>query len=313
MGVKIVIAFLFLANLLGYTQTDSITNSYHKEYKEKMSLQLFGLNTSNKFNFIYNENNLEIELIPNQKTTIGLAFKYDFLAFSFGFAPHFLAENRDNENSKMFSFGTDFVLKKVVQHINFFYQKGIQAEASNGNTVYFEKLKTIKLGGTTTYLFNPNFSYNALNFQNARQIKSVGTFGASLDYYFTTLDGRKQQQLNSKYDAFDVTIGPSYLYNWVIANYILVAPEVSFGMGFTKYKDDNLKNISVLYKAGLNLTLGYNSDNLYGGIKTRSIALNHKSEGNVDMSDNINFTSIFLGYRFDASNSIKKQINKLKF
>jgi hypothetical protein len=311
--MKTVKAFLYLSSLIGFSQTDSITNSYYKEYKEKMSLQLFGLNTSNKFNLDYNENNLEIELIPNQKTTIGLAFKYDFLAFSLGFAPHFLAENRDNKNSKMFSFGTDLIFDKFVQHINFFYQKGIQAVASNSNAIYFEQLKTIKIGGSTSYLFNRNFSYSSLNFQNARQIKSVGSFAASLDYYFTTLDGRKQQQLNSKYDAFDVTIGPSYLYNWVVAKHFLVAPEMSLGMGFSKYKDDNEKNIAVLYKAGINLTLGYNSDTVYAGIKSKNVGLGHKSEGNVDMNDYINFTSVFLGYRFDAPNSIKKQFDKLKY
>lgn len=307
MGVTNYILIFTLFSLKLLSQTDSLSNSYYREFNDKISVQLFGLNNSNSFTIDYADENLNIDLIPNQKTTIGISAKYKFIALSFGFAPHFFAENKDNKGSKMFSFNTDFILKRFVQHFYFYYQKGIYGNYSNGFQIYFENLKTTKVGGRTSYIFNKNFSYNALNFQNAQQVKSVGTFAASINYYYTLLDGNSQSNLDGKFSSFNFSVGPTYIYNWNITKKIILAPEIYFGFGASRYKDDEDKDWVSLIEGNLNLTLGYNSDHFYGGLKSKSIAFNYKTDNNVNFGDRITFLNVFLGYRFDAPRFLRNK------
>lgn len=303
--IRYILVLIFLS-LNVYSQNDSLRNTYYKEFNDKISVQLFGLSTSNSFNINYKDENFNVDLIPNQRNTIGLSAKYNFLSLSFGFAPHFFAENKDNKGSKMFSFNTDFILKRFVQHFYFYYQKGIYGNSSDNIEFYFENLKTIKVGGGTSYLFNKDFSYNALNFQNAQQTKSVGTLATTLNYYYTLLDGRKEANLDGKFSSFNFSIGPTYIYNWIIFKKFVIAPEIYLGYGGSRYKDDEEKDWVAFYEGNLSFTIGYNSDTFYTGLKSKTILLNYNAENNINLGDKITYLNIFLGYRFDAPKFLKK-------
>lgn len=294
-------------------QGDSITNIYIERFPDKLSVQAFLLSTSNKFSIDYKPDNLRFDLVPNQKTTLNIGVQYDIAAFSFGMAPKFFADNRDrNKGSKMTAFSFDFFPKRFMQHFDFYYQKGLSLEVEDQQLIYFPGLKTLKVGGSTTYIFNPNFSFRALAFQSERQLKSAGSFTPSLSYYYTELNGKKVPDIGSSTYFIDVALSPAYNYNWVLAKNFLVAGGISLGGGFSRTVDDEENYTSFLTQASLSISLGYNSDTFYGGVYSKGVVSNHKTDSSAAMDDSINYATAFLGYRFDPPSFLEKEREKIK-
>ena len=209
LGIKNII--LLLTGISGFSQTDSISNSYIQKFSDKISTHLFVLNTSNQFTFNYVKENMVVDLVPNQKTTLGLAVQYDIVSFSLGFAPKFFADNKDNKGSKMTSFSLNLFPGRWMQHFDYYYQKGLTLKTEDAS-VYLTELRTLKVGGSTSYVFNKNFSFRALAFQSERQLKSAGSFAPMLSYYYTELNSEKVQDIGGKSYFINVALSPSYHY-----------------------------------------------------------------------------------------------------
>jgi len=311
-NVKKHIAALLFTGGSCFAQTDSLSNPYIEKFPDKVSAQVFLLNTSNQFSLSYQQDKIKIDLVPNQKTTLNIGFQYDIVSVSFGVAPKFFANNRDNKDSKMTAFSFNIFPGRWVQHLDFYYQKGITLEANDVSIIYFPELKTMKIGGTTSYVFNKNFSFSALSFQSERQLKSVGSFAPTLSYYYTELNGKRVPDSGDTTYFIDVALSPAYNYNWVIAKKFLVAGGVSLGAGFTKTVDHEENPTAFLTQASLSISLGYNSDTFYGGVYSKGIVSNHKADGNTAMDDTINYATAFFGYRFDAPSVVQKEREKIK-
>lgn len=311
MGIKRYIAALLFTGGGCFAQTDSLSNAYIEKFPDKISTQLFVLNTSNDFTLDYKNEGLTVDVVPNRKTTMGIAVQYDIISFSLGFAPKFFADNKDNQDSKMTSFGFSLFPKQWLIHLDYIYQKGMSLETAGAN-IYLPSLSTKKLGGSTSYVFNKNFSVNALAFQSERQLKSAGTFIPALSCYYTELKGDASDNIEGKTYFIDVAIAPGYSYNWVIAKKFLVAGGLSIGAGFTKAVDEDTDSTTVLTQASLSLSLGYNSDTFYGGVLSKGIASTHNTNNNVTMGDNISYVTAFFGYRFDAPGFVTKEREKIK-
>ncbi len=302
---------MFLTGSGCFAQTESPESVYIKKFQDKIATQLFVLNTSNDFTLDYATEGVTVNLEPNSKTTLGIAVQYDILFFSVGFAPKFFADNRDNKGSKMNSFSLSMFPGQWVQHFDYINQKGMTLKTEDTST-YLKTIKTKKLGGSTAYVFNKNFSANALTFQNERQLKSAGSFIPALSYYYTELKGNASEGLEGKVYFIDVALAPGYSYNWVIAKKFLVAGGISLGAGFTKTVDEDVNTITLLTQASLNLSLGYNSDTFYGGLQSKGIVSSHNADSNVTMGDNISYVTAFFGYRFDAPGFIARGREKIK-
>lgn len=312
MNLKGYITALLFTGIGCFAQTDSLNNAYIQKYPEKISAQVFLLNTSNRFSIDYAQENLRVDLVPNQKTTLNVGVQYDIVSFSFGTAPKFFANNKDNKDSKMTAFSVTIFPGRWMQHFDYYHQKGITLESGGVQLVYFPELKSTKIGGSTSYVFNKNFSFSALSFRNERQLKSAGSFAPSLSYYYTELNGKKVEELGDKAYFIDVALAPAYNYNWVIAKKFLVAAGVSLGAGFTKTVDDDNNSTTLLTQASLSISLGYNSDTFYGGVYSKGVASNHKAGSNAAMDDTISYATAFFGYRFDAPSFVKQEKDKIK-
>jgi len=312
LGIKGFIGVILLTGSGCFAQTDSITNAYIQKFPDKLSVQLFTLNTSNQFTLDYEEIGTTINMVPNERRTLGVSVQYDFISFNLGFAPKFFAENKDNRDSKMTSFGLNLFLGKWMQHFDLYYQKGISLEVDDYESVYLSGLKTIKFGGSTSYVFNDNFSFRALAFQNERQLKSTGSFAPSLSYYYTEFNGKKEPQLGGKSYFLDVALSPAYNYNWVVAKNILIAGGLSVGAGVTYTRDGSISDTDFLTQAGLTLSLGYNSDTFYGGVYAKVLASNHNADTAVNMNDTIAYGTVFFGYRFDPPRFLKEKTEEIK-
>lgn len=311
MGINKIVIICILIGFSGFSQTDTISNAYYKSYNDKIALQLFLLNTSNSFT-ANNEDGAVIEINPNTKTTVNLAFNYDFIYFGYGFAPRFITDNEDNKGATMSSFTFDLFPGQWLQHFDYYYQKGFTLiDQDTGESLYLKNLKSTKIGGSTTYFFNKNFSYAATLLLNDKQIKSAGSWGASLLYYYNVLNGRKEPDLGTKVYFAEVAVAPSYNYNWVISKNFLVASGLGIGFGGV-YSDDEGGEIALLTLATINLTLGYNTDNLFCGINGKATAFSHDSDSNTSLDDTINYFTLYVGYRFDTPRIIKKGKEKIQ-
>ena len=294
-----------------FAQTDSLNNAYIQKFKDKISVQAVMLNTYNQFTLDYEQENIILDIVPNQKTTLGLSVQYDFISFGFGFAPKFFAENRDNDNSRMTAYNLTLIPGRWMQHLEFIYQKGMSLETS-GISLYYPGLKSIKIGGSTSFIFNRNYSFRALSFQSERQLKSAGSFVPQLTYDYTELNGNQTEELKGKTYFLDVALAPAYHYNWVIAKKFLVAGGVSLGAGITYINDEGNTETQFLSTASLSLSLGYNSDTFYGGVYTKGTASAHDTDSRVVMSDATTYATLFFGYRFNAPGALTREKNKIK-
>lgn len=251
-----------------------------------------------------------VDLVPNQKTTLGISVQYDIISFSFGIAPKIFAENKDNEGSKMTFFGFSIFPGKWMQRFDYYYQKGLSLE-TEGIVDYLPELRTMKIGGSTSYVFNKNFSFKALAFQNEKQLRSAGSFVPELSYYYTELNGKKVEEMGSKASFINVALSPGYHYNWVIAKKFLVAGGISLGAGFTRVTD-GITYTEFLTTSSLSLALGYNSDTFYGGIYLKGIVSSHIDESKVGMDDSVSYSTAFFGYRFNAPSVLEREKEKVK-
>lgn len=288
-------------------------STYVQTINDKLSLQIFALNASNEFSVNYLNEGLQVDIVPNQKTTLNLGFQYDIASFSVGFAPSFFAENRDNRDSKMLSFSTAFYPGRFMQWGELYYQRGMSLEIARTDiSRYMPQLKSLKIGGSTSFVLNRNFSFRAVTLQNARQLRSQGSFVPGISYYYTALDGRDEPDLGERTTFIDIAAEGSYYYNWVIGKHFLLASGIGLGFGVNWTDDADSKYTAALYKAHLMLAPGYNSERWFGGLQMRANYTGHESQTQVEIGDAVGYATAFIGYRFDAPPLLERQKNRFK-
>ena len=287
-------------------------NQYFRQYPNKVLIRTNLINTSNEFS-LYNENlKTNIEVIPNRKTTLGLSFNYDLLAFSFGFAPEIFNSNRDKEDGQIFSFSLNLYPGPWIQEIDFYKQNGFKVRAVDYASSHLPNARSLKIKGKTGFNFNPNFSFRAKNFENQRQMISAGSFIPAISYSFTAL--RKIRVLDKIENAnfYTLAINPAYYYNWVINERFLVAGGLSLGLGAFHTSDRESSSTHLLTTSSLDLSLGYTTDSFYSGIRAYTLVQNQSSSSHAKVDDAVRYFSVVIGYRFDAPKFIKKTNEDLR-
>lgn len=289
----------FFYCLLSFSQDD--TNEYVQKFPEKVTIRLGLQNTSNSFSI--SDATGETSFIPNDKTYLGISFLFRSVELDFGYAPDFFSENKDNKGSKLLSLNFRMFLGKWMQTLDLYKQKGFFTSTDN-EIEYIPGLKTFKIGGSTNYIFNPNFSFRAIGFQNEWQKKSAGSFIPSLTFYYTNF--RDEDNPSDDEYSYDLAIGPGYYYNWVIKKHFILSAggTLGFGVNFTGFDEEVIT--SVLVQTTFRIAIGYNSERFFTGINSNLQVLSH-DEGESLVQDNINFIELYLGYRFKAP---KKWIEK---
>lgn len=288
-------------------QSDSI--SYIRTFPEKITVRTSYLNTSNNFRITNKEDDLSILLEPNTREYVGISFLFRSVELDLGYSPKFLKENRDNENSKLFTLNFRMFLGKWMQTINFYQQKSFAATLGE-EELLLPDVNTLKVGGRTSYIFNPKFSFRAIGFQNEWQLKSAGSFIPSLTYYYTNFDfdvDGYQDQVKS----FDIAAGPGYYYNLVIDRNFIISGGGNIGAGVNFSKDETESLTSFLFETNLRAALGYNSEHFFTGINTSFTLLEHSERRTARLDDQLFFFEVYLGYRFDAPKIFMEWADKI--
>jgi len=291
---------------LGYCQkailsdTEGDSTIYKVEFPNKITARLFGVNTSNSLSIQSRNDNLSTELLANKQDHIGASIAFRSIVLSYSFAPNFISENRDNKDSKLFNLNLRAFFGQWMQTIDFYQQKGFFLEIPDANiSEYFLEIKSLKIGGSTSYILNKNFSYRAIVTQDEKQLVSAGSFIPSLVYYYSKYD-IIQGNVDDDYFSYDLAFAPSYIYNWVIGKNLLVSAGGSAGIGVNHSETNDESLTSLLTELNFKGSIVYDKNNIYLGAHYSYLVLNHNVDRSSYIKDNIPYFQLFIGYRFNA-------------
>jgi len=301
------ICIVFLNGIFGcFAQNDSLRNSYFKSYNDKITASVYYLDTSNSFQIASGSQDPKIfvNLIPNRREQIGFNLNYKIIDVSVGFAPKFLSGNKGDSHSKHFNFNTRFYYKKWMQSFTYINQKGFYISDDNV-TAQLPNMRTMKIGGSTAYVFNDKFSYKTLVSQNEWQTKSSGSFIPTFSFYYTNLDLNTPD--SSPGDLYVFTLAPSYFYNFVISDRVLIGAGIALGIGINDVDGDT----SALYQADFNLKLAYNKDRFFAFASLNTVSFAQDDKVDPRLNDNIVTLKLSVGYRFDPPKKVKAVYDKV--
>ncbi|MEZ4809976.1 MAG: DUF4421 domain-containing protein [Allomuricauda sp.] len=304
MGVRAILVMVyFTLSMAPLWSQDSL---YIKTFPDKLTVRLGMQNTSNSFVVNDSQDNSEVEFKPNDKTYLGISFLFRSVELDLGFAPNFLSENRDNEDSKLFTLNFRMFLGKWMQTFDFYNQKGFFANIGD-TSLPFPGLKTLKIGGSTSYVFNSNFSFRAIGFQNEWQKKSSGSFVPRFTYYYTHLSFEDDTMEDSSEHIMDMALGPGYYYNLVLGQHVILGTGATVGMGMHLSRSEGETSTNFLGQALFRIALGYNSERFFTGINLNAQLLAYEEDDSTAVGDALSFAEMYLGYRFNAP---KKWVQK---
>jgi len=306
MTLKLIYAIFFTSIFGCFAQNDSLQNPYFKSYNDKITASVYYLDTSNNFQITSDNQDPKIylDLIPNRREQIGFNLNYKIIDVTIGFAPKFLSGNKGDSHSKNFNFNTRFYYKKWMQSFTFINQKGFYI-SDDHITAQLPNMRTTKIGGTTAYIFNDKFSFKTLVSQNEWQTKSSGSFIPTFTFYYTNLDLNTPD--SSPGDLYVFTLAPSYFYNFVISDRVLIGAGIGLGAGINTMDGDT----SALYELDLNLKIAYNKDRFFGYMSLNSISFAQDDNVEARLNDNISTFKISIGYRFDPPKKVKEVYDKV--
>ncbi|TPG32346.1 DUF4421 family protein [Flavobacterium pectinovorum] len=302
------IYIVFFGSVFGcFAQKDTLQNPYFKSYNDKVTASIYYLDTSNSFQIGFDSEGKKkyLDLTPNRREQLGLSLSFQFVDISLGFAPKFFSENKDNSDSKLFSFNTRFYYKKWMQSFTFINQKGFYASEETIQ-VGFPRMRTTKIGGSTSYVFNDNFSYKTLVNQNEWQTKSSGSFIPSFSFYYTNLNLNDVPN-SSNGDIYVFSLAPSYFYNFVISDHILIGSGLALGAGINDVDGET----SALLQLDFNLKLAYNSDRFFAYTSLNTVNFVQNGDAEARLNDNISTLKFSVGYRFDPPRKVKEVYEKV--
>ena len=286
------IGIFFTSFLSCLAQEDSIRVRHFKPFDDNITTRLSINSTSNSFVLNDVASDRRYNIVPNDRERIDFSLSYRAIAFSFGFAPDFLATNKDNSNSKLYNLNFRAFHKQWTQSFDLYNQRGFYIE-TNEVKAPLPDMKTFKIGGQTSYVLNKNFSFRAISAQSEWQQKSAGSLVPTLSLYYTKLRF-KIEDFDETVHIYTAALSPAYYYNLIIRKHFFVSLGIAPGIGI-EYVDSHT---SALYQVEATAALGYNSDTFFAGINSNSKYFNSNTGSDVQWGDTISRGEIYVGYRF---------------
>lgn len=301
----------------GFSQTDSISKAsdYIENYNDYLSSRFSISNSYQSFNV--DGDNMQFTLSPNQQIKSTLTLMFRFIEIDLGYTPTFLKFNKDNDikgKTKSFNLGTRFYFKRWMQNLQLMSNKGYYVDGAQigiDENLFFSNLKIVKFGGSTSYVFNPNYSFRAIYSQNEWQKKSAGSWVPSLSYYYTKItNGTPGTDYN-----IDIAIGPGYFYNLVLHDRFLISGGLSGGVGYSgtksKYRDGKPEEKSggISWQAQYRVAAAYNGKQFYSGANFSFNSFYHNSGPGINLADQQHYLEFYIGYRFRVPDKYLKKMD----
>ena len=301
MGLKpLLCLFLFFSAFLAEGQeTGALIDSvpFKVSFPDKIAFRIAGQNAANRFVF-RGEDGTSVRYRPVNRNIIKVSAQFRGLDIGFGFTPAIINRERDQENARLRNLNFRLFLGQWMQTFDFYDQRGHFGEQS-GEEIYLPDLELRKIGGSTAYVFNRNFSFRALVSQNEWQRRSAGSFVPRLVFYYTRYKIPEENRV-TKLDSYDFALGPGYHYNWVVHPNIMLSLGNTTGIGVNFLNEIGENTTSLLWETVFRGGLSYNSDRFFAGFDLRYAFLEHGRVREVRVDDRIYFGQIYVGYRIQA-------------
>ncbi|SDF81073.1 DUF4421 family protein [Epilithonimonas hungarica] len=314
--------------VLTFAQNDSIHNKVIS-YDDKIILRLnFDTNIDN---YVISSKGLDIKprLNLNNKINTTIGFDYKIVSATVSFAPNFLQGNNNalKGKSSFTNYTFRFFPKNIIQTLSYknskgYYISNTQDFVSNwqkGKDPYltFPNLRIQSFGGSTSYIFNKNFSLKGIYYQKEWQEASSGSFVPSINYEYV-LFSDNLNSIKSREHQLDLSFDVGYYYNYVVTKHFNIAPFAFTGLGkkWSSYKaditkDEKEKQNFFTQNFGAGLHLGYNSENIFFGSKF-NYSGNHYDDNGSNIINNNFYVLLFFGYRLNAPSKVKKVYEKIQ-
>ncbi len=333
MIIKRILVILFVFSEISMFGKQIKDTTKVESFADKLTIK-FNIDTQNSAFSLYDASTEKLyRLKTNERSRLALSFDYDFVGFSIGYAPKFLIENDDDDlkgKSSLIEYDLRLFLGKWVQEVSFLKSKGYYLENTKdfltdweeGIDAYikFPNLKFKQWTGKTSYVFNPNFSLKSLTSQTEWQKKSAGSFIPKFGYTYSSLFD-ENEELESKEHFFDLHLEASYYYTFVIRENWHISPSISLGYGIRFSKKELIsselnrsieRSQDLVQKIAGGLRFGYNSRKIIFGLSVNFDSNFYQKEENIHASNDMAYSKLYLGYRFDAPRIIKKPIKWVK-
>lgn len=314
---------VFAQDVAKVSDSLDIKKQYIYSFDDYISGRVSLINQANTFRIgSPKETGGEIKITTKQVLRLDFSVSFRFIDLTVRFIPSIL-ENRSDVNSDLktsfINLGTRIYFNKWMQSFQYTRTKGFYAdfskiESNNIEYLSFPNLTLFKVIGTTSYVFNPSFSFRSIYKQNEWQKKSVGSFVTNLSYNYSRLF-----QNNLENDiTFNITLGPSYFYNLVIGKKFLTSLGLRMGVGYhstvISFYDnrENKKTDGLSIESEINLNVGYNSKFFYSGVLINAQSFQNAIDSNFQIEDQHQFFEFYIGYRFKAPKKLIKRANHLQ-
>ena len=317
MGLKFYLFILFIFNTSFLLAQDSIPEiqydaetEYIHMFPNRITVRMFYVNTDNELTVKDRNSDLYYNLVPNKQENIGASVAFRSISISYSIAPNFLAENKDNDDSKLFNLGLrTYFGKHWMQSLELYSAKGFYVSDADFD-FYFPNIKSFKIGGATSFIMNENFSFRAIVTQDEKQLKSVGSFIPRIFYYYSKFS-ITDDNIDSDNYSYDIALAPAYYYNFVPTKNLFFSAGVSAGLGVNYSKSDEESLTSLLTELNFRGSATYDINDFYLGAHYNYLILNHNSDSSSYIKDGIPYLQFFLGYRFKAPQKLVRKADKI--
>ena len=274
----------------------------------------------------------DFRLAPNNNYSLFLSLDYQFLGLSLGFSPTFFSGNKDDDLKGESSF-TDFrfrvAIGQWVQGFQYAKIKGYYVENTGdylsdwveGQDPYIQlnNLSNTKIGMSTSYVFNPNFSFRNVLYQTEWQKKSAGSLIPTLFYSYDIFDVALEN-FESDERSVPIRLSLGYYYTWVINDNWFFAPHIapSLGVRFswdtTNLDGNTLKENNTYFTRNLEggLQLGYASRRLIFGAGFVFDVNWYSENTTATLENNKIYALVYVGYRINAPKFLTKAYSKIE-
>ncbi|QQV02311.1 MULTISPECIES: DUF4421 family protein [Chryseobacterium] len=328
--------FLFIATVFSFLslKAQSITDSAKIiSYEEKLILRVnFDTNTEDFVaSFKNSDRDFQTKLSINNKIRTSFSIDYKIISAAISFTPDFIPGNDDNALKGKSSY-TDFTFRffpdQIIQTLGYRNVKGFYLDNmedffpdwQKGKHPYFQfpDLKIQTFSGSTSYVFNKDFSLKSILYQREWQNYSSGSLIPEIEYDLS-LFKNKIDEARTKETQFNLGFNLGYHYNWIIRKKVNIAPYIFTGIGrkWTSYKADIQnskaeKNNYWVGNAGAGIHLGYNSETFFSGIKLNLNSSYYREDSSSEITNTNVFGLIYLGYRFPPPKILKRSYDNVK-
>lgn len=272
----------------------------------------------------------DLRLAANNNYRLFLSLDYQFFGLSIGFSPTFFPGNNDDDLKGESSF-SDFrfraALGQWIQGFQVSSIKGYYVENTGDFVSPWEEgvdpyiqlsdLTFNIYGMSTSYVFNPRFSFRNILYNTEWQLKSAGSFIPTLFYSYDRIS-YSVDEVQLKEDVFPIRLALSYAYTWVFSKnwFINANLSPSVGVRFSNLTESVngviQKSNNTVYPRALEggMQMGYASRKIVFGLGF-SFDVNAYNEDAVNVVENDKFYGlVYFGYRFNTPPFIDRTYNK---